>query len=487
VEVAVSSLRRLALGTLLGAFPGPVAPDWARDLVAEGLAGHVLFGTNVVDRRQLGALTARLRDARPDVLIGIDEEGGDVTRLAHRDGSPYPGNGALGAVDDPPVTRAVYRAIGGELAAVGIDLDLAPAVDVNSTPENPVIGPRSFGADPELVSRHAVAAVLGLQEAGVAACAKHFPGHGATTADSHLELPTVDVTPEVLAARDLPPFAAVARAGIKTVMTAHIRVPSVTGDAPATFSPAAIRLLRDDIGFDGVVVTDALEMQGAVRASGGSPQGAVLALAAGVDLLCVGARVTAELIESIVAEITAAVSDGRLSEARLSEAAGRVEELTRWTRAQATVPSEPAVELGLATARRAVRVDGQVPDLGAALIVQLESHATIAEGRTPWGLFPHLPAGHPAMRVVAADTCAADVLSRAGAAPVVITGRNLHRLAGAAPLVEAVAGTHDVVAVEMGWPGSWRPAGVRAFVTTYGAARANARAAAEALRLPARD
>src|SRR3954468_84313 len=185
-------MRRLALRTLLAAFAGPSAPDWACRLLTEGLAGHTLFGANVVEPAQLGRLTAELRAARPDVLIAIDEEGGDVTRLAHRTGSPYPGNAALGAVDDLDLTPSVYAAIGADLVDAGVNLDPAPTVDVNTADDNPVIGTRSFGASPLLVARHTSAAITGLQSTGVAACAKHFPGHGATVTDSHLALPTVD-------------------------------------------------------------------------------------------------------------------------------------------------------------------------------------------------------------------------------------------------------------------------------------------------------
>src|ERR687886_335181 len=177
-------LRRLALRTLLAAFPGPAAPKWAMTLLDDGLAGHTLFGRNIADPAQLARLTATLREWRPDVLLAIDEEGGDVTRLAHRTGSPYPGNAALGAVDDVEVTRAVYGSIGAELATAGVNLNFAPTVDVNTADDNPIIGTRSFGADPSLVTRHAVAAIDGLQATGVAACAKHFPGHGATVTDS---------------------------------------------------------------------------------------------------------------------------------------------------------------------------------------------------------------------------------------------------------------------------------------------------------------
>jgi beta-glucosidase-like glycosyl hydrolase len=301
-------LRRLALGTLLAAFAGGSAPHWARDLLTEGLAGHTLFGTNVVDPAQLAELTASLRSVRPDALIAIDEEGGDVTRLAHRTGSPYPGNAALGTVDDPGLTRAVYAAIGGDLAAAGINLDLAPTVDVNTADDNPIIGTRSFGSSPMLVARHAAAAIEGLQSAGVAACAKHFPGHGATVSDSHLELPTVDATLDLLRERDLPPFAAVVAAGSQAIMSAHIRVPALTADDPGTFSRRVlIDLLRGEYGFGGAIVTDALEMKGAAATAGGIGAAAVRALTAGADLLCIGAKVDLELVESVVAEIVRAV------------------------------------------------------------------------------------------------------------------------------------------------------------------------------------
>ncbi|SBT52864.1 glycoside hydrolase family 3 N-terminal domain-containing protein [Micromonospora auratinigra] len=475
-------LRRLALGTLLAAYPGPVPPDWAVDLLAEGLAGHTLFGTNVHDPAQLAATTAALRAGRPDVIVAIDEEGGDVTRLAHATGSPYPGNAALGAVDDPGLTRQVYAAIGAELAALGITLDLAPTVDVNTADENPVIGTRSFGADPLRVAVHSAAAVAGLQSTGVAACAKHFPGHGATVADSHHELPTVDASPAVLRERDLPPFAAVIDAGVRAIMTAHIRVPALTGDGPATFSRAVlVDLLRREYGFTGTVITDALEMKGAALAAGGVGPAAVRALAAGADLLCIGSTVDAALVERVVGEIVGALGDGRLERARVEQAAARAAAL-----AATTGPGDgaaPAVDgLGYAAALRAVRVEGDLAGLGTPLVVQVHATSTIAEGRVPWGLAPHL-AGAEQVRAVAGETDPAQLRGRAGDRPIVLVGRHLHRLPGARELVEALAATHPVAVVEMGWPGAWRPAGARAFVTTYGASHANGRAAAQLLGL----
>ena len=473
-------LRRLALGTLLAAFPGRSAPAWAQDLLAEGLAGHTLFGTNVADAAQVAELTATLRAARPDALVAIDEEGGDVTRLAHRTGSPYPGNAALGTVDDTGLTRRVYAAIGADLVAAGINLDLAPTVDVNTADDNPIIGTRSFGADPALVARHAAAAVAGLQETGVAACAKHFPGHGATVADSHLELPTVDVPLGLLRERDLPPFAAAIAAGTRAIMTAHIRVPALTGADPATFSRAALQdLLRGDYRYDGVLVTDALEMKGAAAAAGGIPQAAVRALAAGADLLCVGAKVDATLVTEVSEEIVSAVGDGRLALSRLEDAVGRTSALAAWAATPGT-QGDHDVSLGVSAARRAVRVEGSLVDLAGPLVVQLVAAHSIAEGRVPWGLGPHLD-GAEQVEVVAAEASADELAALAGARPIVVVGRHTHRFPASRSLIESLAAAHTVGVVEMGWPSTWRPAGARAFITTHGASRANARAAAEAL------
>jgi beta-N-acetylhexosaminidase len=475
-------LRRLALGTLLAAFPGETAPPWALGLLTDGLAGHTLFGANIADNGQVAELTAALRTARPDALIAIDEEGGDVTRLGHRTGSPYPGNAALGTVDDPELTREVYAAIGADLARAGINLDLAPTVDVNTADDNPIIGTRSFGADPLLVARHAGAAVQGLQSAGVAACAKHFPGHGATLADSHLELPTVDAPLEVLRSRDLPPFASVVAAGTQAIMTAHIRVPALTGDDPATFSRAALTgLLRGEYGFDGALVTDALEMHGAALAAGGIPQAAVRALAAGADLLCIGAKVDAGLVEAVAAEIGRAVHEGRLDVVRLEQAHARTSALSKWS-ATPSASGDHDASLGVAAARRAVRVEGSLVELSSPLIVQLSSGYSIAEGRVPWGLRPHLN-GTEQVEVAAASASAGELAGRAQGRPIIVVGRHLHRSAESRSLIETLSAAHPVGVVEMGWPSSWRPAGSRAFVTTHGASLANGRAAAEALGL----
>ncbi|HEX4817093.1 MAG TPA: glycoside hydrolase family 3 protein [Nonomuraea sp.] len=463
-------LRRLAAGTLLVAFQGATAPDWVLRELAGGLGGVTLFGFNVESAAQVGALAATLR-AAGDPVISLDEEGGDVTRLAYHVGSPYPGNAALGAVDDAGLTYEVYRAIGAELAACGINFDMAPDADVNTVDDNPVIGTRSFGDDPALVSRHTVAAVRGLQSMRVAACAKHFPGHGATRLDSHLDIPVVDVTPEVLRERELAPFVAAIEAGVKSIMTAHVVVPALTGDRPATLSPAALTgLLRRELGFDGVVVSDALDMR-AVTKSVGLAGGAALSLRAGADLLCLGPKPTYEDVRDIITRVAADVPGERLE-----EAAARVAELRAWAAGQPPVPAGDGA-IGLAAARRAVRLTGVAAPLRDPLVVEVETPPTIAAGDVPWGL--ELPYGER-VRVKPAEADAAAIAARAGGRSLVVVVKDAHRCADSRRLVTALAAARpDLTLVEMGLP-IWAPEGV-ARVATYGAARVNALAAVELL------
>ncbi len=318
------NLDALALRVLLPAFPGTtLAPD-VLALLEEGLGGLCLFGANTADGPDaVAAYTASVRAVSPGAVVAVDEEGGDVTRLHVPDGSPVLGPLALGAADDLALTRAVGRAIGLDLAALGITLDLGPVADVNSNPDNPVIGTRSFGTTPARVAEHVAAWTQGLQSAGVAGCAKHFPGHGDTAEDSHLALPVLAADLATLADRELVPFRAAVEAGVAAVMTSHVVVPALDADLPATLSAPVLGLLRDRLGFRGVVVSDALDMAGA-SGGRGIPEAAVLSLAAGADLLCLGADNTVAEVREVQAAIVAAVAGGRLDEERLAEAAKAV-------------------------------------------------------------------------------------------------------------------------------------------------------------------
>ena len=529
------SLTRLADAVLVPPFPGRSAPRWLLLALENGLAGVTLYGPNVAGPEQLSALTAALRAAAPEPVIAIDEEGGDVTRLAHLTGSPYPGNAALGAVDDASLTRAVYRALGADLAAVGINVDLAPSVDVNTAAGNPVIGTRAFGDRTGLVSRHAAAAVHGLQAAGVAACAKHFPGHGSTRTDTHHVLATVEGGIARLRERDLPPFAAAIAAGVAAVMPGHLRVAGLTGDRPATQSAAALDgLLRGELGFTGVIISDALEMR-AVSDQGGVPSAAVRAVAAGVDLLCLGRDQDEEDYLAVRAALTAAVTGGELPAARLEEAAARVAQLRAALAAGALpgdrdagaprpgpggapgpgavpggapgaaavlagapgpaavpggVPGAAAVPgngdgIGLVAARRALRVSGSPGVLTDPLVFEVAPLGNIAVGVVPWGLAPWLPAGSVVQVPAGGERAGREVaraLGQAAGRSVIAVVRDAHRDPGAqAVITRLLAARPDAVVVEMGLP-VWRPP-ARAYLATYGASRTSGQAAAEKLGL----
>jgi beta-N-acetylhexosaminidase len=491
-------LTRLADAIIIPPFPGPVAPGWVLDALARGLAGVTLFGQNVSSPEQLAALTASLREAAggPDPVIAVDEEGGDVTRIAHLAGSRYPGNAALGAVDDAALTRDVHCALGADLAALGINVNLAPSADVNTAADNPVIGTRSFGSGPELVARHVAAAVAGLQAAGVAACAKHFPGHGSTRTDTHDSVATVDAPLALLARRDLPPFAAAIDAGVRAIMPGHLRVPELTGELPASQSPAALtRLLRGELGFTGVIVSDGLEMR-AVSEPFGMPEAAVLAVAAGTDLLCLGRDQDQLSYLAVRDGLAAAAASGRMPPERLEDAAARVAGLRAW--AAAARPSGPAASLaaaggddvGLAAARRAIRVTGALGPLDRPVVVEVVPPPNIAVGPVPWGLGTWVPAdsivragtGLPAAELARqVDAALAAALGR----PVIVVVRDAHRhLAAREAATRVLAARPDAVVLEMGLP-VWRPPG-GAHVATYGAARTSGLAAAEVFGLTGR-
>jgi len=450
-----SDLRELALACIWPGFPGYAAPDWVRRRLAEGMGGVCLFGWNVRDVEQVAELTASLRAEQRSVLVATDEEGGDVTRLEVGTGSSFPGNWALGAVDDVALTEEVAAAIGSLCAGAGVNLDLAPCADVNSNPANPVIGIRSFGAVPELVARHVAAFVRGLQRCHVAACAKHFPGHGDTAQDSHHELPRAEG--DLQAA--LVPFRAAIDAGVKAVMTAHILVPSVD-DVPATVSRRLLTdLLRGELGFHGLVVTDALEMRG-LADSVGIEEGAVRAIEAGADALCLGHDLGDDAVESVCRAIVDAIEAERLPLERLEESCLRIANVSFWGHRPFSV--ETTAGIGLEAARRALHVEGDVRTVGPARVVELLPEPNMAAG-------PH-------------EHSLASLVRTGQEGRLVIVVRDAHRHEWERAEAERLLDEHaDTVVVETGLP-YWRPPGAAGYIATHGAGRANLEAAAEQLR-----
>jgi len=312
---------------LMLAFEGATVPGWLADLLAASPpAGVTLFRElNMSDPDQVSGLVAELQTANSSdqpLLVAVDQEGGQLQGLVGS--TPFAGNMALGAADDPELTRRVARAMGTELRAVGINLNYAPVADVVSRPHNPSLGVRGFGGDAELVARHVAAAVSGYRDAGVLCTLKHFPGKGEARVDPHYELPRMDLDRERLDAVELPPFMAGFDAKADLLMTGHYSVPEITGDdtLPVSMSRRAIDgFVRGTLGFSGLVITDALDM-GALDQGAGQVVDIIASLAGGTDLLL--CTPDEALRERARMAVTRGVSRGLLDPAILDRSAARV-------------------------------------------------------------------------------------------------------------------------------------------------------------------
>jgi beta-N-acetylhexosaminidase len=497
-----AALRRAVSATLLPGFVGTTLPAWVAIRLRDGLGGVCIFGTNIVSTSQLRELTDSIYAANPRAIIAIDEEGGDVTRLHYATGSPLPGNAILGRIGDLGYTESIGRRIGWELRRTGFNLNFAPDADINSNPNNPVIGVRSFGSAPQEVSAQVAAWTRGLQSTGVAACAKHFPGHGDTTEDSHLTLPVVERSAAGLRDRELVPFVAAIAAGTKAIMSSHIMVPQLDAERPATLSRTILQgLLRGELGFEGLIVSDALDMTGASGAIG-IPEAAVRALDAGCDLLCIGSETTPEELDEIENVILLALRDGRLATERVEDAATRVHGLAdqlESERAETPVPKVGIDPLDVDAARTLTAFEIQ-PFVRALLakrtgefqVVSLETTINNAIGRVPWGLAAELAAdperyegtdlvAHPPIVVTSASvtTKAAAGIAADLKTVVVVVGRDIHRHPEARAAVDRIRAGHPaVVVVDMGWPADDR---AYADIATFGASRLAGRALAAVL------
>ena len=321
---------------LLLAFEGVEVPDYIAEwLGREPLGGFTLFrGLNVENVAQVRALTAHLQriawDAgHPSLLIATDQECGQFMALGD-EMTPFAGNWALGVIDDVDLTARVGRAVGRELAAVGVNLNYGPMADINTEANNPAAGIRTFGDRPELVARHTAAYVAGLQSAGVAATLKHFPGLGDLSVDTHHELPQVGHSRERLDEVELVPFRAGIDAGSKLVMSAHMAIPAITGrtDLPATLSKAVMHdLVRGELGFEGVIVTDAFDMK-AISQGAGQMIEAIAAFRAQVDLLLLTKDRGTQ--ERLAAGLKLALSRGLLSAQESAASLQRITHLKEW-------------------------------------------------------------------------------------------------------------------------------------------------------------
>lgn len=345
-------------------------------------AGVILFPSNLA--KDPVAMVHELRQRYPDLLVLIDQEGGPFFSYRAPGVPRFPAAMALAAADDLELTRAVGRAIGQEVAYLGANVDLAPVLDVNVNPKNPIIGLRSFGADPEAVIRQGLAFAHGLEEAGVLWTAKHFPGHGDTQTDSHTGLPIVDKPLEAIERVELAPFRAAVRAGVPLVMTAHILYPALDPNFPATLSHKILTgLLRERMGYDGLIVTDDMGMR-AISGRYGAGEAAVRAVEAGADLVLVGRG--GGTADAVYTALERALSDERIGAARAQASERRLQAARARIQPPATEPDWPALEaLNLKAARAGVTwLSGKLPIPGAGTLV------VAPRVRATWGAEPSL-------------------------------------------------------------------------------------------------
>jgi beta-N-acetylhexosaminidase len=354
-----AAVRRDIGQLLFGSLPGLTIPPEMRSLAREfQLGGVTLFDRNIEGPEQVAELSHDIQSLGRDlpVWVAIDQEGGRVARL-RAPFTKWPAMATLGRSGDPALASRFAAALAAELKAVGISLDFAPVLDIHTNPANPVIGDRALAEDADLVATLGAAIIDGLQRNGIAACGKHFPGHGDTSVDSHVDLPVVEHPPDRIRRVEFVPFRAAIRAGAAFMMTAHVLVPSIDEERPATLSRRIVQdLLRNELGYDGVVLSDDLEMRALAKTYSVS-EAAVEAVAAGCDgvLICrPDADSRGNDIEAQVAALEAlvhAVEDDRIPYNRLEDA------LTRQRRAKERFLAVPVAPSGSSALRRVIGCD----------------------------------------------------------------------------------------------------------------------------------
>jgi beta-N-acetylhexosaminidase len=318
-------IRRDLLPLFCFGFDGTELPEHMGKLLGEGLGGVILFKRNLHDLEQICSLTASLhRHAAGPLLVGVDQEGGRVVRLPPPFLIPPPA-AVLGRIGDPGLTRDVAQAVGRELRAAGFTWNLAPVLDVHTNPDNPIIGDRAFSHDPHCVARMGLAAFRGFEDAGILTTGKHFPGHGETATDSHLTLPESLQPKARWNAVEFLPFREAIRAGVPSILVAHLYCPALDPTAPSSLSRIIVTdILRGELGFDGMVASDDLEM-GAILTRFDIGEAAVRFLDAGGDLLLVCRD--ADHQRRAVAAVESAVRSGRLSRPRVQASLDRLARL----------------------------------------------------------------------------------------------------------------------------------------------------------------
>jgi beta-N-acetylhexosaminidase len=364
----------LARGVILSGFDGVRVPEHL-----PRFAGYILFARNGTNPAAMRGVTDAVRAAYEGAppLIAIDQEGGRVARLQYGGVEVIPSMMALGATRDPELATRAGEQTAFDLRRAGVTMDFAPVLDLALDPANTVIGTRAFGADPQRVAEMGAAFAAGLALGGVLSCYKHFPGHGSTATDSHVSLPVVDADAATLRARDLVPFAAVAR-GATAVMGAHLIARALDERNPATRSKAIVDLLRGELGFTGAYVTDCLHM-GAASQGDGTVSAAVDALSAGADLLLISHSI--EMAEEAVARIVDAIERDALPLARLEEAHARVAALRLAGMPPLAIDAfAPHPGIGREIARRGITLVRGLPHADPLTSIVVSFDGAIADG-----------------------------------------------------------------------------------------------------------
>ncbi|MET9762514.1 glycoside hydrolase family 3 N-terminal domain-containing protein [Streptomyces sp. NPDC006372] len=476
-----TGLDEAAHGCLVAGFTGTTTvPDPLKRLIDRGLGGVILFTRNVRDAEQVRVLTDTLRALRPDLIVAIDNEGGGIGHLVSADAPDVPGSYALGVADDSELTARCADALAGHLATLGITASYAPVADLQHHPRNPIVRTRAFGAEPALAARHLRAWIAATERRGVASCAKHFPGHGGTETDSHHGM-AVDPRPYDELRADFEPFRAAVDAGVPMIMSAHVVFPALDPERPATLSRRILGdLLRHELDFDGVLVSDALEMK-AIADRYGEAAGARIALAAGADQVVVAVP-DLEVTLACRDAVLGALRDGVLAEERVWEAAGRVRRLAGRYAAPAAAVAGWDTGAGLAAARRAVRLSGVPAAVRGAHLVDLfpSPHPALN-----WGgedLLTALRAVDPAATGTAVtgepedpDALAGRLVRETGEAPLAVATCDAALHPWQARLRDALLSRRpDAVRIDTGLPEGGA-------LCSYGRGRVNMRALAEAL------
>ena len=438
---------QLILSTFSPGFGGTSIPEWIKPWLDNGLGSITLFGSNTPTLESTHQLIQELRSYNEDLVIAIDEEGGDVTRLFVREGSRYPTPALLGKCDDEELTYSSYRSLGTLLRELGVNLSYAPVADVVAVHNNPIVGVRSFGTTADLVSRQVVQAVAGLQDSGVGACIKHFPGHGAVVEDSHHSLPRIKMSKADYEAGHVSPFRNAIARGVSAVMVGHLVVDELDAHKPASLSSKVQgEYLRGSLGFKGLIVTDALDM----GALGGVPrihESALQALLAGSNLLCFsGLGDQSQIVEASFVRIKDALKSGEIKSDYLAGIASPVRDFNSKISVSAEAKSEVDFDNLALGMHKSGSVNIKSPDIN---LIEIGTKPTIAAGDVSWGIHRELRAAGVKFEIHASDSESALKSEK----QLVVAFRDAYRDSQLlATLQNLQKRKPDAIFIDMGWP-----------------------------------